>query len=146
MAESVYINPQDQSASNNMHWASGSGSGSSAGMHMVGLLAKAMPAAATTAASTAAAAGTELLYSVEWQALSSGKSSISPQVPARHPTSALWTLGGRAVALKQRRGVSDAAFAAANLALLQKVSFVGGAGSGRASCRGCLALESCASD
>lgn len=107
-----------------MRWCSG-GAGPAGAMHLVGLLAKALPAAPAAAARTTAAAGSELLYCVEWQALSTagdqpGPAAAAADLPAR--PAARWTLGeGRAVAVRQRRGASDAAFAADNLALLQKV-------------------------
>lgn len=129
VAESVRVDPADQSASNNMRWRSGSAgadsSGSQAGaMHLVGLLARAVPAAPTAAARTTAAAGTELLYSVEWQAFSSAdvQQPAGPAADLSARPAARWQLGdGRAVAVRQRRGAGDVAFAAANLALLREV-------------------------
>ena len=105
-----------------MFWNGGSNSGSSGSMQLVGLHAKAMPSSAAVRSDAAA----NMLYSVEWQALGS---FAEPAAPAAQPArpAATWTLqGGRSIAVRQRRAISDAAFAAHNLALLQTVSGVGG--------------------
>ncbi len=122
VAASLHIHPVDNSALNDMHWHSSSGGSSSlgSGMHLTGLLAKAMPAPA--AAVAAPAAGSELLYAIEWQAHSSSYGSAAPSMAAAHAASPLWQLGGRTVAVAgQRHSCSDASFAAAHLAVMQTV-------------------------
>lgn len=127
----MFINPHDQSASNNMHWSSGSGATSGtpgSSMAMVGLLAKAVPAAApaVTAKSAADAAGSELLYAVEWQAHSTAGAAASARSSVAGPAAAaaVWSVGsgGGHLAVKlQQAAIPEGAFAAANLEVIQKV-------------------------
>lgn len=123
-AESVHIDPQDQSASNSMRWTGAAGT--TAGMRMVGLLARAVPAGANArlAASALEAAGANLLFTVEWQAHSSDGSSTSGTA-ASAPVP-LWQLGSARAVVARQGGSSSAAFAAGHLALLQTVRRSGG--------------------
>lgn len=125
MAASLHISSVDNSALNDMHWCSGSSGGQPSRMHLTSLLAKAMPA---PAAAAAPAAQSELLYAVEWQAHNShsgssrGSSHRGSTVVAAAPTP-LWQLDGRNTRVSgQRHSLTDAAFAASHLAVMQTVS------------------------
>jgi hypothetical protein len=120
VAASLRIDPADHSALNDMHWCSGSSYGTSSGMHLSGLLAKAM-AAPAAAADALSAAGSELLYAVEWQARSPGGTAHSIRLAGG--AAPLWHLGSRNAAVAgQQFSHSDAAFAASHLAVMQQVS------------------------
>jgi hypothetical protein len=134
----------DQPGSNHIRWrAAGCSGGTSSsgggggGWAMLGLLAKALPAGGRGAAAAATElAGAQLLYSVEWQAHSSssgtggsrkddltaaaGEAQRAPQPPMA-AAAAAWSFGGRAVAVRHAPWHSDAGWAAANLAAVQKV-------------------------
>jgi hypothetical protein len=131
----------DQPARNHIRWRAaarnGGASSGSGGWAMLGLLAKALPAGGRDgAAAPTDLAGAQLLYSVEWQAHSSGSSTggssnasltaaageaqRTPQPPLS-AAAAAWSFGGRAVAVRHAPWHSDAGWAAANLAAVQKV-------------------------
>lgn len=131
----------DQPARNHIRWraaaCNGGTSSGGGGWAMLGLLAKALPAAGSGGAAAATKlAGAQLLYLVEWQAHSScsstggssnddltaaaGEAQRAPQPPMA-AAAAAWTFGGRAVAVRHAPWHSDAGWAAANLAAVQKV-------------------------